>query len=176
MTWPNIDYFLIFKNGFFWKMKSWIFKFCSNNKSSPPDIFEKKSPSAWFFVSKSLLPLFFPKKSLRPLSMVPAWVPDEFWPVPYYLIFKNGFFLKNMHFEIPKYWWKNLLIPYFSGKSSPPLYSRKYLHPLIFLENCGHTWVGNIDRGKTFSEKKRRAHFFKNKFRPIFPKPGLGTR
>ena len=52
-------------------MKSWIFKFCS-----------RKSCRPLIFLEKSQHPPFFSKKSLRPLSMVPARVPDESWPVP----------------------------------------------------------------------------------------------
>ena len=39
---------------------------------------------AFFLVKKSLRPPnFFRKKVFAPLSMVPARVPDKFWPVPY---------------------------------------------------------------------------------------------
>ena len=58
----TIDYFLIFKNGFFEK---WSIGFSN------------------FTVKKIFAPLiFFEKKVCAPLSIVPARVPDKFWPVP----------------------------------------------------------------------------------------------
>ena len=59
VTWPNIDYCLIFKNGFFEK---WNLGF------APLIFFRKKVFASLIFFERSLrLPTFFRKKSLRPL-------------------------------------------------------------------------------------------------------------
>ena len=51
-------------------------------KNLPPFFSRKKIFAPLIFFEKTLSPLFFSKKCLRPLSMVPAWVPGKFWPVP----------------------------------------------------------------------------------------------
>ena len=127
VTWPNKDYFLIFKNVFFWKMKSWIFKFYS--KKSPPNFFRKKVfaplndvgwqslPSSCLIASepnlgfknvllKKVFARFFPRKisyapthSFRPESN--SWISD-FFKLPFSLRIQKT---KNAkHFIIPTKW------------------------------------------------------------------------
>ena len=109
VTWSNKDNFLIVKNVFFfWKMKSWIFKFC-NKKVVDPNFFSKKSllplffffekkssPHNFFFEKKSVPPIFFQKNYFAPLSIVPAWVPHKFWSVPITLFFTSKQFRSNL--------------------------------------------------------------------------------
>ena len=69
-------------------MKSLILKFFSKKSPRPLIFFEKKVLAALIFFEKSAPPIFF-SKSLRPLSMVPARVPDKFWPVPKGVNYRN---------------------------------------------------------------------------------------
>ena len=62
------DYFLIFKNGFFQKMNSWILKFSSKKSLRPLIFFRKKVFARLIFFEKSLRPpIFFEKKVCAPL-------------------------------------------------------------------------------------------------------------
>ena len=67
-----LDYFLIFKNGFFWKMNSWIFNFCSKKSLRPPEFFRKKSLRSLFFFQKKSAPPFRWSRPGYPMNLEPS--------------------------------------------------------------------------------------------------------
>ena len=72
VTWPNMAYFLTSEMPFF---EIWNLDF--------QNIVEKKLFAQFFFSKKSIRPpIFLDRNLFASLSMVPARIPDKFWPVP----------------------------------------------------------------------------------------------